>query len=289
VDVNPIITAWLTRPGGVAPTLRALRAKAGLSQTALARAGGKGWSQPKVSRLEAGTQRPTEADIRTWADACGDVSSADPLVAQLEELKALRIGHKGRERHGLASLQVPYIEMVDKSSFICQVDVTFIPGLLQTADYARHLLTKLDKLDPRRAPETAEDIERAVMVRVRRQQGLYNEAKRFEFIVAEAVLRYVLVPVDVMLEQLARLQNVTDLSNVRLGIIPFGVELETAPQNKFEVYDDLVIVESFTDDTVPNDEDTELYLHLLGALWAEALEGPDARTLIRKAANDLRG
>jgi Domain of unknown function (DUF5753) len=71
-------------------------------------------------------------------------------------------------------------------------------------------------------------------------------AKSFEFVITEAALRILLCPAPAMLAQLDRLLGLTGMPHIKLGIIPFGVELPVAPQNSFILFDDdLAVVETF--------------------------------------------
>jgi hypothetical protein len=99
------------------------------------------------------------------------------------------------------------------------------------------------------------DVDAAVATRMQRQQFLYDTTKRFNFLLAEPVLRWLLPPADVMRGQLDRLQTVVGLPNVRFGIIPLGVPLPITPQNSFQTYDDVAIVETFIGETTYRDEE----------------------------------
>jgi Domain of unknown function (DUF5753) len=87
-----------------------------------------------------------------------------------------------------------------------------VPGLLQTADYARRLL------------ETAYepgDVGRAVAARLERQSILYDQAKRFDFLITESALRWRPQGID-MRPQVDRLISVASLPNVTLAVAPQG-------------------------------------------------------------------
>jgi transcriptional regulator with XRE-family HTH domain len=60
---------WLNQPGGLAERLTLMRKTAGLTQETLA--GRLSWPRSKVVKLENGRQMPSPADLREWADACG--------------------------------------------------------------------------------------------------------------------------------------------------------------------------------------------------------------------------
>src|SRR6266498_5415335 len=104
----------------------------------------------------------------------------------------------------------------DWSSDVCSSDLV-VPGLLQTAEYARARFAQGVRLH-----KVPDDVDEAVRLRVQRQEILYRPDKRFHFVLTEAALRNRLCPVDVMLAQLDRLVALSALRNVRLGIIPFA-------------------------------------------------------------------
>src|SRR6185312_4649887 len=115
-------------------------------------------------------------------------------------------------------------------------EVGIVPGLLQTADYAR--LRLAENVEFHEAP--GDDLEDALLMRMRRQQVLYDRGKRFRFIVTESVLRMLLCPVDVMRGQLDRLTALIGLGNVELGVIPNGAALPLAPLHGFVMFDDAI-------------------------------------------------
>jgi hypothetical protein len=126
-----------------------------------------------------------------------------------------------------------------------------------------------------------------VAVRTCRQQALYDTTKRFEFLRAEPVLRWGLCPPSVMVAQLNRLATVVGMPNVRIGAIPLGVEIPTSPQNSFQLYDDLAVVETFVGETTHGPRDSRAYARVMDRLWDEAAVGDHARRLIQRAAGDL--
>jgi hypothetical protein len=106
---------------------------------------------------------------------------------------------------------------------------TMLSGLLQTPEYARASLGVFPG-----------DHSQAVAKRLDRQATLYNRAKRFTFILTEAAVRWQLVEAAVMAVQLGRLSSLSELPNIRLGIIPLDTHVPDGPLNTFTVYDDRI-------------------------------------------------
>lgn len=279
--MNPLEN-WLTEPDGLATRLRALRTQAGLSGKELAAA--NDWQQSKVSRLENGRQMPSPADIDAWARACrADAATTQALLQLLGDVQAAHLDWKRRMRRGQEEVQLSYNQLVQESQQIRHFETVYVPGLLQTAEYARRVLTEMVNLHSL----AVEDVPAAVAARMQRQHLLYDSTKAFEFILAEPVLHWMLCPAEVMRGQLDRLQTVIGVSNIRFGIIPMGVPLATAPQNSFQIYDDLAIVETFIGETTHRGDDAAAYMSAMERLWDQAVTGEDARRLIVDAAARL--
>lgn len=273
---------WQSHHDQIADRLRAIRTAAGLSGKALADL--NRWPASKVSRLESGQYRATAEDIQQWVSAC----AADPTaIAELNELLSLaQDGYrdwKRRLRRGSAAVQLSHNQLVSQSARICHFETAYVPGLIQTAEYAQHVLYEgitLANGDPG-------DVPAAVATRLQRQQMLYEPGKQFEFLLCEAVLRYLPVPPAAMRAQLDRIIAAATLPNVRFGILPFGVPLKLVPQNSFQLYDDVATVETFAGEWSYRDEDSGVYARVFELLWKDAFEGTHARSLITRAIEML--
>src|SRR5690606_5454980 len=135
------------------------------------------------------------------------------------ELQVLEERHADWQRvlrPGLRRHQREILELDAKTRLFRVFESTVVPGLLQTPDYAKSQLAQGVVLHG-----AANDVNQAVQARMKRQELLYREDKRFHFIITEAALRIRLVPRHVMLAQLDRLVSLSTLPNVRFGIIGF--------------------------------------------------------------------
>lgn len=267
----------------LAARLRSGREQAGLSGRELATR--NGWQPSKVSRTETGKQMPSAADVMAWARAC-DLPDAElhDLLGLRDKAEAGRADWRERMRRGQAAVQRDYTKLVAESARIRHFETVGVPGLLQTPDYCRRTLAEVRDLHG----SAVDDLDEAVAERLARQRYLYDTSKRFEFLLAEPVLRWLFCPPSVMRSQLDRLHTVIGVPHVRFGILPFGVELRTIPQNSFVLYDDIATVEGFVGDGVHLDQEAEFLGRVLGRLWDDAVEGDDARRLIMEAAGGLR-
>jgi transcriptional regulator with XRE-family HTH domain len=248
------IEEWLSRPGGLASRLRDARLSANLTGTRLAK--NLGWTQSKISKIETGRQMPTEDDVRVWARGCkATAETTQTLLSLLAEAQGLHREWKQQVRLGQTAIQGNYDELARKATTIRNAEIIYIPGLLQTAEYAQCRIAEGVRLHG----ASQDEIEAATAQRMLRQQILYDTSKRFEFVITEAALRFLLCPRQAMLAQLDRLLGLAGLSHIKLGIIPFGIELPTAPQNAFILFDnDLAVVETFATETWYGDQAREL-------------------------------
>ena len=275
----------LNRPGGLAERLYRLRKAA--KRTGDQLAADMGWppgtGRTKVSKIEHGKQVPSAEDVRAWAAASGHPERADELLDLLADVQTVHTRWRRRLRGGQAAIQEDIGRRTQAAKRIRNAEVALIPGLLQTAGYARGIIATVS------AAYGTNDVDATVRARLDRQGVLYDQSKTFEFVITEAALRLLPCPVPVMLGQLDRLMSM-DLPNVTLGIIPFGRELQAMPYNGFLLLDDDLTTETWggKDDERGGDE-SAVHVRIFDLLMAEAVTGEEARRLITAAAEALRG
>ncbi|MGI5187832.1 helix-turn-helix domain-containing protein [Promicromonospora sp. CA-289599] len=260
--------------------LRALRVGADLAGKDLAAA--LGWPASKVSRIELARQNASPADVDAWlAVTGGSETERTRLLGLLDQSREDQHSHRRRARRGQAPVQAGYNALVQGCTHFREFHNVVIPGMLQTPDYAHAILTAAA-----RAHEVSvADVEEAVATRMERQRYLYT-SRRFEFVLAEPVLRWGLVPADVMRAQIDRLQSAIGLPNVRLGVLPYGAA-DDVPTHMFEMFDDLVCVETTSREHRYTGAETEAYIKTFTALQKVALTGEDARRFLLRIAKEL--
>jgi transcriptional regulator with XRE-family HTH domain len=276
---------WLTGPDGLGTRLRGLRVQAGLSGKDFADA--NNWAQSKVSRIENGKQMPSAEDIEAWCRTSrADAETVQELLRKRDEARIVQATtFRARMARGQAKVQQTYNDLVRNASVIRHFETVFVPGLLQVPEYARRVFEEMIDLHQL---ET-DDVDAAVAARMQRQQFLYDPAKNFEFLLAEPVLRFLLVPPPVMRSQLDRLQTVIGLEHVRFGIVPMGTVLTRTPQASVQIYcgeETIAVTEDFAGETWHR-ESASAYVRGVDKLWEEAVEGEQARELIIRAVKAL--
>jgi transcriptional regulator with XRE-family HTH domain len=245
---------------------------------------GSGWTKSKVSKLENGRQTATSEDLQAWADATGHPEAYPGLLAQLRGFES----HIRSWRRQLASGHRPVQDAItaehDRTRVLTIWESTLIPGMLQTAEYARHVLVRHANL--MRSPR---DTEEAVRARIQRQAGLSDPGRRYRIMVWEGALHALVCPPLVLAAQLDRLAGVVGLDTVELGVVPFQASLKIFPGNGFWIYDDRrVVVEEWHAELWLDDTDSvTTYTRVWETLAESAVYGTDAQNVIARARRSL--
>jgi transcriptional regulator with XRE-family HTH domain len=255
--------------------LRLFRESAGLSGKMLAEQ--LSWQPSKISRIENARQAVTDSDLVSLCDVFG--ATDDQADELRNELRAIRV----EEARWNRQLRVGHREIQDRVSEIEQVaqsidvfSLTLVPGLLQTAEYARNVFVSLAELH-----DSLPDTDAAVRARMERQQILYTDDKRIALLMTEYGLRNPIAPAPVMRAQVDRLIALQGLPSVRFGILPIARTIPAAVAHSFTIKDDLVAVELLnTEITTREATDLALYRNYLAKLWDVAAEGDTARALL---------
>ncbi len=241
-------------------------------------------SQSKVSKIETGRQTPTDEDVVVWCEALGvPETTVVELLAELAELRVeqldwrrqLRAGHQGRQQQ---------ISQLEQSAVrIRAVDVIAVPGMLQTADYARHMFAAQAEL-----LNYGHDLDDAVRARMARQQVLYEPGRSIEILIAEAGLRHPICPPAEMAGQVDRLVSVLGLPGVRFGVLPLDRRLPFAVMHGFNLLDDVVLVDTLSSELrITDPEQVAIYHQVVDRLWSVAAEADEARGVLARIAEDL--
>jgi transcriptional regulator with XRE-family HTH domain len=212
--------------------LRELRRRAGLTGVQFGERAGM--SQSKVSKIETGRRLPTDEDLERIGQALSlSRTERARLRDQVRRLRAtfVPIQDAGAATYVRTQREVGRLER--EAQLLRDFVATIVPGLLQTADYARALFASFSDVDP--AP--------AVAARLERQTILFEPGRRFVFLVPElALLARYLGPAG-MAAQLDRLLQVASLPTVELHVVPRHAILPTPPMAGFSIYDDALVAE----------------------------------------------
>ncbi|MGN9909415.1 helix-turn-helix domain-containing protein [Phytohabitans sp. LJ34] len=258
--------------------LRKLREANGVTREAA------GWeiraSESKISRMELGRVGFKERDVADLLTLYGvhDKTEREALLALARQANTQ--GWWQRFSDVLPSWFQAYLGLESSAGMIRTYEVQFVPGLLQSREYARavvmigHGAAGLDEID------------RRVDVRMARQQLLTRPgAPHLWAVLDEAVLRRPIGGATVMRTQIAALIDATKLPNVTIQIVPFSAGGHAAAGGAFSILrfpdaelPDVIYMEQLTTALyLDKRDDVDSYAAAMERLCVEAL--PPDRTL----------
>jgi Domain of unknown function (DUF5753)/Helix-turn-helix domain len=254
-----------------------------------------GWeirsSDSKISRMELGRVGFKERDVADLLSLYGvdDPEERERLLALAKEANTQGWWHRFGDV--LPSWLHSYLGLEAAAAVIRSYEVQFVPGLLQTTDYARAVILL--------GHETAryEEVERRVGLRIARQQLLHREnAPLLWAVVDESALRRHIGGAKVMQAQLEALIEATSLKNVRLQVIPFTAGGHAAAGGSFSMLrfpdhdlPDVVYVEQLTSALyLDKRDDVDQYAAAMERLCIEALPpGVKTAEFLEKMLHEL--
>lgn len=262
--------------------LREIRVEANLTGRTLASS--CQWHFTKISKLEHGTQAPSEHDIRVWCRICGAEDQIPDLIASVRAIESMYVEWQRHMRAGLKRSQTSSVPLYERTKLFRGYENTVIPGLFHTAEYAAAILRFWNEF-----LDLPGDVDEAVATRMERQRVLYTGARRFAFVLEEQTLRTRVGNAEVMLGQLDRVLAVMSLPRVSLGIIPASGERHCLAQGSFWIFDEQrVQVEGISaglDITQPRE--IAVHARAFTLLQQSAIYGKPARELIQRALTEL--
>ncbi len=270
------------RQVGIGVQLKKLREKSGMTTRSVASA--LGLSSSSVNRNEKGQRIPDREEASALCALFGVTGEEKrELIERIGETSEtaswLATGHLPDQ---LASLMVLEREAVA----ITDVQVALIPGLVQTADYARLLLGSPAVID--------EDVERRVSTRLGRQAILSRpSAPEVSLFIDEGALHRTLGNSQVMREQLEHLLVVQRRDNVSVRVIPARARESPAHGGPFSLYEladgsPYVFVEARSLGVfITEATDVEPFVKVCRALEGCALDEEGSSELIKSIAEGL--
>ncbi|MFI9148979.1 helix-turn-helix transcriptional regulator [Streptomyces sp. NPDC053367] len=184
-----------------------------------------------------------------------------------------------------------HVSLEGAASLIRSYEPHFVPGLLQTEDYARGVM-----LSGAVGQTRPDDIERHVALRMQRQGLLTREgAPRFWVVMDETVLRRPVGGPEVMRAQIDRLLEATKLPNVTLQVVPFATGPHPGTYGPFVLFrfavpelPDMVYSEYLTG-AVYLDARTEVATHLevMDRMAAQAATAHRTKEILRDLRKEL--
>lgn len=254
-----------------AAELRRHRTERNLTQEAAGRL--MTFSGSLVAEVEKLRRVPTEE----FAHRCDKVFETDGCFTRMVEAMP----------RGYPKWFQPYVKLEAEAVALHYFQVHVIPGLLQTEDYARAVLSTWP-------PKRPEVIEKRLNARIQRQELLTRkDMPRLWFILDESVLRRPMGRDDMMTKQLGHLIDLVELPNVSLQVLPYE-RAKNAPTDgsfvllKLPNRDRFLYVEGPGDGRlIPEGDIVESYAEALEAARGQALAVEDSIAFIASMRSEL--
>jgi transcriptional regulator with XRE-family HTH domain len=183
-------------------------------------------SATKVSRLETGHRGATLRDVR---DLCDLYQIAEPR----ERDRLMTLAKEAKQQAWWQAYDLPYSTYVGleaEARVISAFQPLVVPGMLQTADYARaQHWGGMPRLSD-------DEIERRVEAKLIRQQLLVQpDPPAFHAVLDEAVLHRRVGGPQVMAAQLDKLLESVRMPNITIQIVPFTAGVHPAGESTFNI------------------------------------------------------
>jgi transcriptional regulator with XRE-family HTH domain len=271
----------------LAAELRGIRESKGKSGDTVAAA--LKWSPSKISRYERARTGLRPREVERLLDYYEITGPRRELLLGLAEDAA----QKGWWEEFTDSLSEDYKQFIGleheaTSMAIWHVDV--VTGLLQTEEYARHIIGSYSRVEPV-APGM---IGRLVRVRMRRQQVLDRDGLQLSVVLDESVLKRRIGDEAVMYDQLKRLVKEADRPNLTLQVLPLDAQhvvfgesfvIFSFGQDADAMLQDVVSTEHLRSGfTLEGERDTYLHRIAFQMLSEAALDPVASRKLILETA-----
>ena len=244
-------------------------------------------SQSKISRLENGRRSISQRDVR---DLCGVYEVEDKRIVE----SLMQMAKESRQQgwwHAFGDIPYSvYIGLETDAASLRVYEPQVVPGLLQTRAYAEAVC---EGAQPEASPG---DIEKRVQVRMRRQERI-NESRhplRLWAVLDESALRRQVGGRQTMIEQLERLNEVSQLPHVTVQVMPFSMGAHPGVNGQYAILEfpdasdsSVVYLEGVTSDLyLEKSHDVQSYSVMYEHLRAEALNPDQTREFIENVAKD---
>jgi transcriptional regulator with XRE-family HTH domain len=242
-------------------------------------------SHAKISRLELGRVGFKERDIVDLLSLYGVTESGEREEYLNLARRANSRGWWHQDSNLLPSWFETYLGLEQAASVIRTYQVQFVPGLLQSEEYARSVILGGHQ------DESADDIDRRVRLRMNRQKMLTEPgAPQLWAVIDEAALSRPFGTRRVMHDQIEHLLEMTSLPNVTVQILPFEFGIHAAAGGPFTILrfaeadlPDVVYLEQLNSaiylDKRPEVED---YLAVMERVSVQAETPAETKAILRK-------
>lgn len=256
--------------------LRQIRKAAGLTGRVVAEATGQ--HVTRVSRIENGTQPPTERQISDWCTVCGADDQIPDILTTARSVESAYLEWFRQSRAGMRRLGgLHSIPTYRRTTTFRIHEPIVMPGLFQTEAYYRRVLSFwYPFLD---APD---DADATVALRRERTAAALVPTKRIAVVLGEQALRTRRGTPEEHAAQLDHLLALMRLPFVSVDVIPADVQRHAVATIGFWIFDNnAVALETPTAAVkVTRPQEIAQYLAMFDRLRAESVRGREATDLV---------
>ncbi|TDD06173.1 XRE family transcriptional regulator [Saccharopolyspora terrae] len=263
--------------------LRRLREERGISREAAGDA--IRGSHAKISRLELGRVSFRERDLNDLLTLYGVQDSGERAAFLSLARQANEPGWWHQYGDLLPSWFETYLGLEQAAEIIRTYEAQFVPGLLQTPDYARAVILLGHGQEP------SAEVDRRVALRMRRQDILTRpEPPTLWAVIDEAALRRPIGGERIMRGQIEHLIRISELPNVTVQLLPYSVGGHAAAGGPFTIVrfpesdlPDVVYLEQLTSALyLDKRNDLDQYQAVMNLLSVQAATPQDTTQLLRE-------
>lgn len=259
----------------LAKELRAARSATGLTARELSRR--LGWSEAKVSRLETARRGIHVESVEAILKALKvKGTERERLLKMAREVREPAWWEVGRD---IPEQLTALLDAEQRAKRITSVQLNLIPGVLQTRDYTREIMTSAE-LDEATADERVE-------IRMKRQEILHQRAAvQLRAFVDEAVFFRPIGGPRVMAEQMQHLLKISEADNVEIRVLARSIGAHAGMSGAFLLFEfdrsrPVVYIEARRSGAfIDGPEDVGLFLGSVETLEAQASDADASRAII---------
>ncbi|MEV8637309.1 helix-turn-helix transcriptional regulator [Streptosporangium sp. NPDC051023] len=271
----------------LASELRRLRTESGLTMQEVADR--LGFAAASISRIETGRRGLRPRDLKAFLDLY-NVPEEDREALAVLAREAQQRGWWQNYGDVLPSEYATLIGLEAEATSVRTYQQTLVPGLLQTAGYARAVV------EASRPNDTPDEVDRRVAVRMERQKRLMDGSPlELSVILGEGVVHQHVGTAQTTAEQFRHLAEANRRPNIMVQVLPYRAGAHPAITGSFNIVGfpahsdlDVIYLENMASGLYLEDAtDVRRYVGVFDYLRAVALSPADSMAMLMDASTNL--
>lgn len=235
-------------------------------------------TQSKISKIESGKLKPTKTFVDKYCQVIGLSESETKRMVAYTELFMLDFDRWRLNKYGtLQSNQKKFGTVEQCVEKHMSFQSLFIPGLLQSEEYAKAIFCSFSKF-------TEREVLFGVRERMKRQNILADSSKYFCFVIYEGAFYTYVCPKNDMRNQIRIMLSLINRSNIDIRILPISSRLIPCPVSSYDIYDDVLVTVETRQRVVRLWEDFEVedYIDNFNALMNASKKLRESQRILRR-------